>query len=75
MRNSITHMDKRILTGLFTTGRPIALNPCDAGVEIDGELLRWEELTRWLRELHIVGLRIARQPWRAMKRVSSDVTT
>ncbi|HEX9003361.1 MAG TPA: hypothetical protein VGB07_25865 [Blastocatellia bacterium] len=58
LRHAIEHTDERILKNRAPVGNPIALNPDDSSVCLEGISLTYEELARWLRQLHSLAVRI-----------------
>jgi hypothetical protein len=59
MRNAIAHMDGWITKRPFPVGQVIALDPSDNGIALEQVVITWDELTRWLRQLYMLGERFS----------------
>jgi len=52
LRHAISHMDERLKKHPPRSGQPIALDPNNLGLTLEGVQIAWTELARWLRELY-----------------------
>jgi len=58
LRDAIVHGDERVIKSAIKAGNPIALNPDNNGLSLEGISVTYEELGRWLRQLHALAVRI-----------------
>ena len=56
LRHAIQHVEERLINSGAPVGKPIALNPDNNGVSLEGVTITYDELARWLRELHKLAM-------------------
>jgi hypothetical protein len=59
IRNAIAHIDEQMTIGSFPVGRVIAIDPTNNGIALENVVITWDELTRWLRQLYMLGERFS----------------
>jgi hypothetical protein len=59
LRDAIVHSDDRLQKEPFPIGQPKALNIGNSGIDFCDVAITWDELCRWLRQLHVQGARFA----------------
>ncbi len=59
IRNAIAHIDEQMTAESFPVGRVIAIDPSDNGIALESVVISWDELTRWLRQLYMLGERFS----------------
>lgn len=58
LRDATVHGDERVIKSAIKIGNPIALNPDNNGLSLEGTSITYEELNRWLRQLHALAVQI-----------------
>ncbi len=58
LRHAIQHVEERLIKNGAPVGKSIALNLNNNGISLEGIFITYDELGRWLRELHNLAMRL-----------------